>query len=62
MQMMAKPETLPERTDSFDVYRAFDHNNAYEIHLKQAMEENLLCSFHYFGITDLEIDGEVVDE
>ena len=29
---------------------------------KQAMEENLLCPFHYFGITDLEIDGEVIDE
>lgn len=52
----------PERTDSFDVYRAFDHNIAYEIRLKQAMEENLLCPFHYFGITDLEVDGEAVDE
>lgn len=52
----------PERTDSFDVYRAFDHNIAYEIRLKQAMEENLLCPFHYFGITDLEIDGETVTE
>lgn len=53
---------LPERTDSFDVYETFDHNIAYEIRLQQALEENLLCPFHYFGITDLQIDGETVDE
>ena len=52
----------PERTDSFDVYAAFDHNIAYEILLQQALEENLLCQFHYFGITDLQIDGEAIDE
>ena len=53
---------LPERTDSFDVYETFDHNIAYEIRLQQALEENLLCPFHYFGITDLQIDGETVDD
>lgn len=47
----------PERTDAFDVYETFDHNIAYEIRLQQALEENLLCPFHYFGITDLQIDG-----
>ncbi|MDO4276504.1 MAG: DEAD/DEAH box helicase [Eubacteriales bacterium] len=52
----------PERTDNFDVYEVFDHNIAYEIRLQQALEENLLCPFHYFGITDLQIDGETVDE
>jgi superfamily II DNA or RNA helicase len=52
----------PERTDGFDVYEAYDHNIAYEIRLQQALEENLLCPFHYFGITDLQIDGETVDE
>ena len=52
----------PERTDSFDVYEAFDHNIAYDIRLQQALEENLLCPFHYFGITDIQIDGETVDE
>lgn len=48
----------PERTDSYDVYQTFHHNIAYEIRLQQALEENLLCPFHYFGITDLQIDGE----
>ena len=52
----------PERTDDFDVFEAFDHNIAYEIRLQQAMEENLLCPFHYFGITDLRINGEVVED
>lgn len=52
----------PERTDNYDVYQAFDHNIAYEIRLQQALEEGLLCPFHYFGITDLQIDGETVDE
>lgn len=52
----------PERTDEFDVYKAFDHNIAGEIRLQQALEENFLCPFHYFGITDLQIDGKIVDE
>ena len=52
----------PERTDDFDVFEAFGHNIAYEIRLQQAMEENLLCPFHYFGITDLRMDGKVVDD
>ena len=52
----------PERTDDFDVFSLFDHNIAYEIRLQQAMEEDLLCPFHYFGITDLEINGETFDE
>lgn len=50
----------PERTDNYDVYKAFDHNIAYEIRLQQALEENLLCPFHYFGITDLQIDDEAL--
>lgn len=52
----------PDRTDGFDIYNLFDHNIAYEIRLQQALEENLLCPFHYFGITDLEINGEVLND
>ena len=52
----------PERMDDFDIYKLFDHNIAYEIRLQQALEENFLCPFHYFGITDIEIDGEVFDD
>lgn len=52
----------PDRTDNFDIYKLFDHNIAYEIRLQQALEEDLLCPFHYFGITDLEVDGEVIGD
>ena len=52
----------PERTDGFDIYNLFDHNIAYEIRLQQALEEDLLCPFHYFGLTDLEINGETFDD
>lgn len=52
----------PERPDGFDIYQLFDHNIAYEVRLNKAMEENLLCPFHYFGITELEIDGYVIDD
>ncbi|MCI6797511.1 MAG: DUF3427 domain-containing protein [Succinatimonas sp.] len=50
----------PERTDSADIFKLFDYNIAYEIRLKTAMEQDLLCPFHYFGITDIVIehDGE----
>ena len=52
----------PERTDDFDVFNAYDHNIAYEIRLQQALEENLLCPFHYYGISDLQVDGRAIDE
>ena len=52
----------PDRTDGYDIYGLFDHNIAYEIRLQQAMEEKLLCPFHYFGITDLEVDGHIIDD
>lgn len=52
----------PDRTDGYDIYKLFDHNIAYEIRLQQAMEENLLCPFHYFGITDLKVDGKEIDD
>lgn len=52
----------PERTDDFDIYELFNHNIAYEIRLYDALRENLLCPFHYFGISDIVIDGESIDE
>ncbi len=52
----------PDRPDGFDIYSLFDNNIVYEIRLQQALEENLLCPFHYYGITDLEINGETFDD
>jgi superfamily II DNA or RNA helicase/HKD family nuclease len=52
----------PERTDGFDIFQFFNYNIASEIRLKQALEADLLCPFHYYGITDLTIDDEVIDD
>lgn len=52
----------PERNDDFNIFKMYDYNVAYEIRLQQALEEDLLCPFHYFGITDISIDGNTLDE
>lgn len=52
----------PERGDNFDIYELFHHNIAYEIRLYDALREELLCPFHYFGISDIEVDGELITE
>ncbi|KFX56037.1 helicase [Clostridium botulinum] len=52
----------PERSDDFDIFKMFNHNIAYEIRLKQALEEDLLCPFHYFGVSDITIDGAPLNE
>ena len=44
----------PERSDNGDIYNLFDNNVAVEIRLRQALEYNLICPFHYFGLTDAE--------
>ena len=48
----------PERTDGNDIFKLFDHNIAYEIRLNRAMEEEMLSTFHYYGVTDLYINDE----
>ena len=52
----------PERTDGFNIYDLFDNNIAHEIRLQEALEEDLLCPFHYFGITDVEFDTGEIDD
>jgi len=52
----------PERTDGFNIYELFDYNIAYEIRLQAALEEEMLCPFHYFGVLDYEKDGETIDD
>lgn len=52
----------PDRTDGFDIYRLFDYNIAYEIRLQQALEEDFLCPFHYFGITDAYVNDEKIEK
>lgn len=52
----------PERTDEFNIYELFDYNIAYEIRLQEALEEDMLCPFHYFGVTDFEYNGLIIDD
>lgn len=42
----------PERTDGFNIFDLFDHNIAYEIRLQRALDENMLCPFHYYGVAE----------
>lgn len=52
----------PERTDDFNIFKLFDYNIAYEIRLQEALEEDMLCPFHYFGVTDFEYQDELIDD
>ena len=52
----------PERMDDFNIFETFGYNVPYEIRLQKALENKMLCPFHYVGITDYEIDGEVTTE
>lgn len=52
----------PERTDDFNIYELFDYNIAYEIRLQQALEEDMLCPFHYFGVTDFIHEGKTIED
>ncbi|NEZ47754.1 DUF3427 domain-containing protein [Clostridium niameyense] len=52
----------PERCDAESIFEIFEDNVALEIRLSEALEQNLIVPFHYFGITDIEgIDLSSVD-
>ena len=42
----------PERTDGVDVRSFFDGRTAHELRLWDALEQDLLCPFHYYGVSD----------
>lgn len=52
----------PERMDEQNVYQIFDYNLAYEIRLRDALEEKMLTPFHYVGVQDYEANGQSIDE
>lgn len=52
----------PSRTDGYDVYGLFNHVIAYRITLQDALDNEMLASFHYFGIADLDIEDEETDD
>jgi len=56
--MTATPDKRDDNIEGRNIYEIFHYQIAYEIRLQQAMEENLLCPFHYFGISDLSLIGD----
>ncbi len=52
----------PERTDGHDIFKYFDYNIAYEIRLHKALEEEMLSPFHYYGVTDISVNGQIIDD
>lgn len=52
----------PNRTDAKEVLSLFDYNIALRVNLQRAMKEDLLCPFHYFGISEIFINGSLLSE
>lgn len=53
--MTATPDKRDDYIEGRNIYEIFQYQIAYEIRLQQAMQENFLCPFHYFGITDVSL-------
>ncbi|MCP8615943.1 DEAD/DEAH box helicase [Salirhabdus salicampi] len=61
-QFMLGMTATPERSDNDNVFDVFDNNVAIEVRLHEALEDDLVIPFHYFGITDIDgIDLSDVD-
>ena len=56
--MTATPDKRDDNVEGRNIYEIFNYQIAYEIRLQQAMEEDFLCPFHYFGITDVSLVDE----
>lgn len=56
--MTATPDKRDDTIEGHNIYEIFHYQIAYEIRLQQAMEENMLCPFHYFGISDVSMLGD----
>ena len=51
--MTATPDKRDDNQEGKNIYEIFHYQIAHEIRLQQAMEDNLLCPFHYFGISEV---------
>ena len=56
--MTATPDKRDDDVAGRNIYEIFNYQIAYEIRLQQAMEEDILCPFHYFGISDVSLVEE----
>ncbi|WP_321313897.1 DEAD/DEAH box helicase [Halarcobacter sp.] len=52
----------PNRMDGLSIYEQFDDNIACDIRLDEALENKLVSTFHYYGVSDIkELDYEKID-
>lgn len=49
----------PERTDNADVLDMFEQNVPYQLRLRDAIENDLVVPFHYYGIRDEYINYDI---
>ena len=47
----------PWRSDDKDIFELFDNNIVHEVTLQDALNNNLVCPFHYYGIIDKDEVG-----
>ena len=52
----------PERMDNEDVFELFDKNVPYELRLNDAINNDLVVPFHYYGIRDSFVDYSIEDK
>ena len=63
-----KPEFMlgltatPERMDNQDIYGLFDQNVPFELRLRDAINNDLVVPFHYYGIRDQLVDYNSKDK
>ena len=58
-QILLGLTATPERMDGKNVAADFDNRFAAEVRLVEALEDKLLCPFHYFGVADpIAIDDD----
>ena len=50
----------PERTDQADILSLCDNNLVFENGMAKAINQQVLCPFHYYGIADVEVDYQAI--
>jgi len=52
----------PERMDNQNVFELFDKNVPYELRLRDALLNDLIVPFRYYGIRDIHVDYDTEDD
>ena len=50
----------PDRTDRADILSLCDNNLVFENGMVKAIDQKVLCPFHYYGIGDVEVDYQEI--